>query len=133
MKKALINPDSLVKPVFPYSQAVRVEISDAVLIFISGQVASDKDGNLVGENDITRQTECVFENINEVLKANGASFSDVVKANIYVTNIAHHPAVTEVRKRYLADARPATTFVEVSKLAREGWLVEIEAIAITQT
>jgi enamine deaminase RidA (YjgF/YER057c/UK114 family) len=86
----------------------------------------------VGENDIAVQTEFVFEQIKTVLAAAGGSLRDVVKANIFVTDISQFKKVAEVRNRYFADNPPATTFVEVSKLVNEGWMVEIEVQAAVQ-
>lgn len=132
MKKTLINPETVSSPAGNYSQAVKVDISNVSLIFVSGQVGTDKDGNVVGENDIARQAETVFENIKAVLEASGAAMSDVVKANIYITDMSQRAKVAEVRKRYFSNAPPASTFVEVTRLAVEGWMLEIEVIAVTQ-
>lgn len=132
MEKTFINPDTIAPPVSKYSHAVRIVIADTALIYVAGQVPLDPNGNLVGENDIGTQTEFVFEQIKTVLKAAGGSLRDVVKANIYVTDMSQYAKVAEVRNRYFADNPPATTFVEVSKLVREGWLVEIEVQAAVQ-
>lgn len=132
MKKTLINPASMVTPLSKYSHGVRVDIGDAALVFVTGQIAVDIDGNLVGENDMTKQTEFVFEEIKTILGAGGASLSDVVKANIYVTDMSQFDKVAEVRNRYFADSPPASTFVEINKLVRDGCMVEIEVIAAVQ-
>ncbi len=132
MKKTLINPDTIAPPVSKYSHAVRVDIGDAAFIYVAGQIALDAHGNLVGENDIARQTEFVFEQIKTILAAAGGALSDVIKANIYVTDMSQYSKVAEVRNRYFADTLPATTFVEVNKLVREGWMVEIEVVAVVQ-
>ncbi len=132
MKKAFINPDTIAFPVSKYTHVVRVEIADTALIFVSGQVPLDPQGNLVGENDVSLQTERVFEEIKIVLEAAGGSLQDVVKMNIYVTDISQYAKVTAVRNRYFANNPPAATFVEVSKLVREGWMVEIEVTAAVQ-
>jgi 2-iminobutanoate/2-iminopropanoate deaminase len=132
LKKTLINPDTIAPPVSKYSHAVRVDIADAAFIYVAGQIALDAHGNLVGENDIARQTEFVFEQIKTILAAAGGALSDVIKANIYVTDMSQYSKVAEVRNRYFADTLPATTFVEVNKLVREGWMVEIEVVAVVQ-
>lgn len=132
MKKILINPDSMVTPLSKYSHGVRVDIGDAALIFVTGQIAVDSDGNLVGENDMTRQTVFVFEEIKMILEAGGATLSDVVKANVYVTDMSQFDKVAKVRNRYFADSPPASTFVEINKLVRDGCMVEIEVIAVVQ-
>ncbi len=132
MKKTIINPDTIAPPVSKYSHAVRIETGDTAFIFVAGQIALDPNGNLVGENDIVRQTEFIFEQIATILQAAGGSLGDVVKANIYTTDMSQYGKVAEVRNRYFADNPPATTFVEVSKLVREGWMVEIEVVAAAQ-
>ena len=132
MEKTFINPSNIAPPVSKYSHAVRVVIADTALIYVAGQVPLDPNGNLVGENDISAQTEFVFEQIEAILKAAGGSLRDVVKANIYVTDIAQYDKVVAVRNRYFTDDPPATTFVEVSSLVRKGWMVEIEVQATVQ-
>jgi len=132
VKKTIMNPVGIAPPVSNYSHAVQVETGDTAFIFVAGQIALDVNGNLVGENDIGMQTEFVFEQIATILKAVDGSLRDVVKANIYVRDMSDYAKVAEVRNRYFAEAPPATTFVEVSRLAREGWLVEIEVVAAIQ-
>jgi 2-iminobutanoate/2-iminopropanoate deaminase len=129
IKKILINPEGIAAPISKYSHCVRVEIGDAALIFVSGQIALDPEGNVIGTGDVLAQTEYVFKEIDTIVKASGASLKDVVKATIFVTNMANFPKVAEVRNRYFAESPPACTFVEVNKLVRDGCLVEIEVIA----
>lgn len=131
MKNIYQNPVTVAAPVGSYSQAVRVQLGTSTLIFISGQVAFDFQGNFVGKGDIIRQTEQVFENLKAILASNNASFADVVKMNVYATDMSQRAQVAEVRKRYLTSEPPASTFVEVTKLAGPDWLIEIEAIAAT--
>ena len=132
MKKTVKNPQSIAQPLSNYSHVVRLEIVDTAMIYVAGQIALDPQEKLVGENDIGAQTEFVFKQIETILKEEGASLGDVVKANIYVTDMSHYDEVATVRNRYFAVDPPATTFVEVSKLAREGLLVEIEVQAAIQ-
>jgi len=131
MKKTIINPECMMLPPSKYSHGVSVEISDAILIFVAGELPLDENGDLVGPNDITAQTECVFQNIEKVLKASGSSLDDVVKATILVTDMKDFHKVVEVRDKYFVNSSPASTFVEVNKLTRDDCLVEIEAIAVT--
>jgi enamine deaminase RidA (YjgF/YER057c/UK114 family) len=101
------------------------------LVAIAGQVAMDEQGELVGAADPTAQAERVFENLRRVLAAAGASFSDVIKLGIFVTDIAILPAVREVRDRYVDCSRPpASTAVQVASLFRPGYLLEVEALAV---
>jgi reactive intermediate/imine deaminase len=124
-----MNPDTVASPGGNYSHAVRIDTADGVLLFVSGQVAFDPDGNLVGEGDMARQTEQVFDNLGAVLEANGATFEDVVKVSTFLTDMSALQAVRDVRRRYLADPPPASTTVQVAGLFRPEALIEVEAIA----
>jgi reactive intermediate/imine deaminase len=129
MRIAAMNPDTVASPGGNYSHAVRIDTGDGVLLFVSGQVAFDADGTLVGEGDMARQTEQVFENLKAVLEANGATFEQVVKLSTFMTDISQLQAMRDVRARYLPDQPPASTTVEVSGLFRPDALVEVEAVA----
>lgn len=101
------------------------------LIAIAGQVAMDEAGELVGANDPQAQAEQVFANLERALAAAGATFGDVIKFGVFVTDIAILPVVREVRDRYVNTAQPpASTAVEVGALFRPGYLLEIEALAV---
>ena len=91
---------------------------------------SISDGNVVGVGDFRAQAVQVFENLQLALAAAGAGFGDVVKANYYVLDMSNITVLREVRRGYLGSASPASTLVEVRKLAREEFLVEIEMIAV---
>jgi len=130
LKNVRVNPAGVAAPAGQYSQSVRIPLGESNLIIISGQVALDQHGSLVGEGDVTLQTRQVFENLKTTLEANGASFADVVKLNLYVTDISKRGEVAEVRKQYLTNEPPASTFVEVSRLASDDWLIEVEATAV---
>jgi reactive intermediate/imine deaminase len=129
MRTTAMNPDTIASPGGNYSHAVRVDTADGALLFVSGQVAFDRDGNLVGEGDMARQTEQVFENLRAILEANGASFANVVKISTFMTDIGRLAEMAEVRRRYLADPPPASTTVQVSALFRPEALIEVEAVA----
>jgi len=104
-------------------------------VYVSGQVAVDADGTPVGVGDLAAQTEQVMKNLGEALAAAGASFDDVVKITTFVVDYspADRAVLSEVRGRYLPkDDPPASTLVGVSALAGPDWLVEIEAIAVTE-
>jgi 2-iminobutanoate/2-iminopropanoate deaminase len=118
--------EGLPEPFSHYTDAVRV----GELLFVSGCVALDADGRLVGEGDVVAQTRQVFENIGLCLGAAGASFADVVKVTTFLTNIDDRPAVNTVRKEVFGDARPASTLVEVSALVLPEFLIEVEAVAV---
>jgi len=112
-----------------YSHTVVAEGSRVVAI--SGQVAMDEHGELVGSGDPAAQATQVFENLRLALAAAGATFADVIKFGVFVTDIAILPAVREARDRHVDVARPpASTAVEVSALFRTGYMIEVEALAI---
>ena len=121
------NPPTLSKPT-GYTHVV--ETAGAVkTVYISGQIAYDASGNVVGAGDMKAQAEQVFKNLETALKAAGATFADVVKMNSYITDMSKAPAVREVRARYFGETAPASTFVEVKGLVRPELLLEIEVIA----
>ncbi len=121
------NPPTLSKPT-GYTHIVEVN-GPGKTIYISGQIALDKDGKVVGAGDMKAQAEQVFKNLQAALDAAGAKFSDVVKMNTYITDMAQAPAVREVRARYFGDTSPASTLVQVVHLARPEFMLEIEVIA----
>lgn len=97
----------------------------------SGQVAIDGEGKLVGPGDPEAQTRQVFANLDQALAAAGASFTDVIKLNYYVTDIAMLPVVRTIRDEYVDTARPpASTAVQVTALAMPDLMIEIEAWAV---
>jgi len=121
------NPPELSKPT-GYTHVV--EASGGKTVYISGQIALDKEGKVVGPGDIGAQTEQVFKNLQTALAAAGATFKDVVKMNTYMTDVSQIQAVRDVRGRYFGDVAPASTLVQVVHLARPEFLIEIEVIAV---
>jgi len=127
-KTRFINPEGLSRPP-TYTQIVEV-ISPGRTVYIAGQLATARDGQLVS-GDFAAQAEQVFKNLQIALASVGASFADVVKLNSYLVHMAHLPILREVRARYLNPAAlPASTTLAVSGFAREGALLEIEAVAV---
>ena len=121
------NPPALSTPT-GYTHVVEVTGPNRT-IYISGQIAFDKDGTVVGAGDMKAQAEQVFKNLQTALTAAGAKFSDVVKMNSYITDMSKAQAVRDVRARYFVDTAPASTFVEVKGLVRPELMLEIEVIA----
>ncbi|MBI2165705.1 MAG: hypothetical protein HYU29_04810 [Chloroflexi bacterium] len=120
----IINPRDAVRPAY-YSQAVRVDDT----VYVSGQVAWDRKGVVVGKGDIAAQVEQVFQNLADVLKLAGGGLENVVKLTAFLTNPLFYRAFREARvKRYPGDA-PASTALIVPALASPELLVEVEAIA----
>jgi enamine deaminase RidA (YjgF/YER057c/UK114 family) len=123
-----INPDALNKPP-SYTQVIEVT-APARTVYISGQLGTDRTGQLVSP-DFRTQAVQVFDNLKAALASVGAGFGDVVKINSYLADIAHLPILRDVRAGHLhAAALPASTTLEVSKFAREGALLEVEAVAV---
>ena len=128
MAHRYINPPTLARPM-GYTHVV--EASGARTFYISGQVALDDSGNIVGEGDMGAQARQVFENLHTALRSVGASFKDVVKLTYFVVDMSQMQAVREVRNQYIQpEYLPASTAVEVRRLAREEFLLEIEAVAV---
>jgi reactive intermediate/imine deaminase len=125
-----LNPDTVAPPIGSYSHAVRVEAGDAVWIYVSGQLAFDQAGELVGRGDLRAQTEQVFENLARILEANGATFADVVKLQTFVTTLDDFAAMREVRGRYVPQDPPASTSVQVVALVVPEALIEVDLVAV---
>ena len=133
MEKQFINPPTLAAP-RGYTHAVTV--TSGKMVFISGQVAFNVKGELVGKGDLRAQTQQVYENLKNALAAAGATTADVVKLNSYVVDFkpADLAAIREVRGQYFSNPEqmPASTLVGVQALAFEGLLIEVEAIAVVK-
>jgi enamine deaminase RidA (YjgF/YER057c/UK114 family) len=121
-----INPPGLSTP-RTYSHVVKA----GKLLFIAGQVAADEKGNVVGQT-MAEQLERVLANLETALKSQGADFSHVAKITIYTTSIAEFtaPEAVAVRAKYIAKQFPASTLVQIERLARPEFKVEIEATAV---
>jgi 2-iminobutanoate/2-iminopropanoate deaminase len=130
MRATRSNPDTVAAPVGTYSQAVRVETGDAVWIHVSGQIAIDLEGNLVGPGDLRAQTRQVFENLRAILAAHGATFADVVKIGTFLTTLDDLAGMREVRSEYLTSEPPASTAVQVVALVVPDALIEIDLVAV---
>ena len=130
-EKQVINPDGVVKSP-SYSQAIVV--TGGKMVFVSGQVALNAKGELVGSGDLKAQTIQAFENMKAVLAASGATFGDLVKFTFFVKNYdpAQIAVIRSVRDSYLPKGQPppASTLVGVQSLFRDDVLIEIEAIAV---
>ena len=121
-----IRVPGLAEPISHYTDAVRA----GDLLFVSGFVPVDGEGHLVGGDDVVAQTRQVFANLAAVLAAAGATFAEVVKLTVYLTDIEDRARINPVRQDIFGDTRPASTLVEVSALATPGAKVEIDAIAL---
>jgi 2-iminobutanoate/2-iminopropanoate deaminase len=133
MNRQNIHPEALAKRVVEghvlYSHVVVAE--GKRMIFIAGQLARDRQGNVVGKGDMRLQIRQVGENLKAALAAAGASLSDLVKTTTYVTDIDEFFKHVDVRMEYFGAALPTSTTVEVRRLAHPDFLVEVEALAVT--
>jgi enamine deaminase RidA (YjgF/YER057c/UK114 family) len=125
-----INPPELGTPP-GYSQIV--DVSASRIIFIAGQTALDRDGNLVGKGDFAAQAAQVFSNLAVALTASGCTAAHLVKLTVFLTDMKNLATYREARNRFFGSvtppAAPAVTLVEVSKLYGPDFMIEIEAIA----
>jgi 2-iminobutanoate/2-iminopropanoate deaminase len=119
-----ISTDKAPSAIGPYSQAV---IANG-FVFTAGQIALDPVAGQIVPGGIVEQTERVMENLTAVLGAAGVSWPDVVKTTVYLHDLSHFPTVNEIYGKWLGDARPARSTVQVPGLPR-GALVEIDAVA----
>ncbi|NIJ55325.1 RidA family protein [Dyadobacter arcticus] len=124
------NPATVAKP-NGYSHAAIIDLGNSKMVIISGQIALDKQGNLVGKDDMGKQAEQVFANIKSIVEDAGGTMNDLVKLNYFLLDVAQIQAVRNVRDKYVnVQNPPASTLVQVSKLFRDGFLLEIEATAV---
>ena len=112
-------------PVSHYCDAVRA----GDVLYISGMVAMDREGRIVGTGDAARQTEQIFENIAKVLTHVGADYSRVTSVLIHLTNMEDRPRINPARIRYFGEHRPASTLVQVTSLVHPDLLVEVTCTA----
>ncbi|ERM18211.1 RidA family protein [Brevibacillus laterosporus] len=129
MQKKFINPE-VMPATFGYSHVVDVSNARRT-IYVSGQVAINAEGNIVGMGDLALQTKQVFENIRIALEASELNFHDVVKLTFFLTDISQMPVVRDIRDQYINTMNPpASSAVEVRKLIKDELLIEVEAIAV---
>jgi 2-iminobutanoate/2-iminopropanoate deaminase len=115
------------EPISHYTDAVRAE---GPLLFVSGVVPVDGAGRLVGGDDVVAQARQVFSNLGAVLAAGGATFADVVKVTVFLTDVADRARINVARQEAFGEARPASTLVEIAALAIPGARIEVEAVAV---
>ncbi|HEV2430387.1 MAG TPA: RidA family protein [Burkholderiales bacterium] len=129
MKKQQIRSSKLAEPSGHFSQAIAVP-AKGVLVFVSGMTARRPDGKIVGIGDVEEQTRQVCENLKAALEAAGGTLDDVCRVDVYLRNIGDRERFNKVRRQFWRGTPPASTLVEVSKLASPEFLVEISAIAL---
>jgi enamine deaminase RidA (YjgF/YER057c/UK114 family) len=130
----IFNPDTLFKPTAGYSQLA--EVKEGKIVYIAGQVAVDKSGQIVGKDDFRAQVQQVFENLKAAVEAADGDFNSVIKLNYYCAESvdpAQFPVLREIRDKYVNTANPpVSTFVVVKRLVRPEWLLEVEAVAVVK-
>ena len=124
------NPASVSTPK-GYFHSVEINLGNCKMVIISGQTALDDKGNLVGKDNLAAQTEQVFANIKNIVVESGGTMDDVIKIDIFMTDISQVQTMRDVRNKFLSQQKPPTsTLVQVSKLVRDDLLIEIEATVI---
>ncbi len=124
MSHEIIKPDS-VHPTKGYSHVARA----GNMLLISGQVAQDKGGNMVGAGDFEAQARQVFQNLQSITEEVGGGLKSIAKINVYLTDARNIEAYRTVRDQFLGEPYPASTLIIIDGLARPGWMIEVEATA----
>lgn len=127
-----IYPDDWQETRGVYSPAKKIDLGNVFLIFVSGQQVGKNENNEAITDDIEEQTELVFQALEKTLNAAGASLDDVVKAQIFLTDIQDFPKVSAIRDRWFVNSKPVSTLVEVNAMTRKGAKIEIEVTAIVK-
>jgi 2-iminobutanoate/2-iminopropanoate deaminase len=123
MRKEYSVP-GLSPPISHYCDAVQF----GNMLFISGIAPLDQDLNVIGGDDVVAQAEAIFVAMDKILKLAGAGFGDILKVTVFLTDVDDRTKINPVRQRYFGEARPASTLIEVSRLAIPGMKVEVEAV-----
>ena len=113
-----------------YSPAKKIDMGDFYMIYVSGQQVGKNENNEAITDDIEEQTGLVFQAIEKTLKSAEASMKDVVKAQIFLTDINNFPKVSAIRDKWFAESKPVSTLLEVNAMTRKGAKIEIEVTAI---
>jgi enamine deaminase RidA (YjgF/YER057c/UK114 family) len=112
-----------------YSQGIKVQGAQTIL-FLSGQVAYDKNGAVAHRGDFAAQARGAFDAIKTLVESQGGTMASVVKITTYVTDMRYRADLAPIREEYLGKKGPASTLVEIRALAHPDWMIEIEAIAV---
>ena len=129
MPREIIQPEGIWDPRPRFAQVTKIGNQ----VYVAGQTPVDADGNLVGKGDIAAQGRQVFQNLEKCLKAAGATFDQVVKLNMYSTDLdAHRQVVSKMRQEYFSKEPVTSTTIQVSRLVNPDWLIEIDVIAVLE-
>jgi reactive intermediate/imine deaminase len=113
------------KPISHYTDAVRF----GDMLFISGIVALDANNQVICEGDVAGQAEAILATIGRILEQAGGNFSNILRVNVYLLDVAHRTRINPIREKYFGATRPASTLIGVAALALPGLLIEIDAVA----
>jgi enamine deaminase RidA (YjgF/YER057c/UK114 family) len=127
--KVQISSPQLAQPNGHFSHATAIEARGR-MVFISGMTARAADGTITGVGDVEAQTRQVCENLKAACEAAGGTLADICRVDVYVRNIEHFDIIHKVRREYFSLPLPASTMVEVSKMVKADYLIEISAIAV---
>ncbi len=130
--KTKINSSAFAQKLGSYSHGYKVDLGNAEMIFTTGQIALDKNGEVVSPNDISKQADFIFKSLEKILNEAGSSLDDVIKTTIFVTDMNDFSAISEVRNKYFKNSEPVSTLVEVKRLVKDGCRLEIEVVAVKQ-
>lgn len=126
MHMTFSNPETVPTPAGNYSHVARLDVEHGVLLWISGQLALDRDHRVVGPGDMAVQTRRVFENLDAMLTAHGATFTDVVNIRSFLVDMDKVDEYGSVRREYFRDHAPSSTTVGVTTLVVPDALVEVD-------
>ena len=124
-----INPITIPESV-GYTQIV--EVSGGKTVYISGQVAQDKKGSVVGRGDFAGQARQALRNLKAMVEAGGGKLSDVVKLTFYLTDVRYRADLVPIREQFFGPKLPASTLITTPALAHPDYLIEIEAVAFVE-
>jgi len=113
-----------------YSPAKKIDMGSFYMIYVSGQQVDKNENDEATTDNVEEQTELVFQAIEKILKSASASMKDVVKAQIFLTDINDFPKVSAIRDKWFAESKPVCTLLEVNAMTRKGAKIEIEVTAI---
>ncbi|MCC7413235.1 MAG: RidA family protein [Gammaproteobacteria bacterium] len=123
-ERITVTPD----PYAPFRISLGFRVGN--LVFLSGHAALDEQGRVVGAGNFDAQAEQTFRNLEKSLAAAGATLHEVIKVNIYLTDMSHFPSIVELRGKWFSPPWPADTIVEVKSLALPELMIEIECVAL---
>ncbi len=128
--KKILNPKGVPRSLKPtFSQGVKL-VDAKTIVFVSGQVSMDEDGNIVGKGDAYAQAMKLLENMKLILDEAGATFDNVVNIRVYLKDMRDFEAIHKARSHYFLKEPPSSTLVQITQLVHPDMLVEMDAVAV---